>query len=198
MNFGEVFSIVTTAILSIGGSGAIIFALSGWLGKVWADRLMLEEKAQHQVDLENLRSDLEKDRTEKLEELKRQLDVAVAHHIRETQDKIGIYRGSINVIADLFADLDKMEVDGVKPADAAERFDRFNRGRIKAYGHMAMLAPQSVMDAFDAMVDYCLLVANGSEKYEWPRVRDLALMTLNEIRKDIGIDKSPIEYKGQL
>jgi hypothetical protein len=61
-----------------------------------------------------------------------------------------------------------------------------------------MLAPQAVMDAQDALIDYLLLVVNGNAKHEWPRVRALALTLLNEIRRDIGIDTSAIQYKGEL
>lgn len=80
----------------------------------------------------------------------------------------------------------------------SEKFDRFNRSRMRAYGYMAMLAPQAVMDAFDALIDRCILIAHGSAKYEWSEVQALAINLLNEVRKDVGLDKSPIVYKGDL
>ncbi|EMX0314406.1 hypothetical protein AAFZ98_004561 [Vibrio parahaemolyticus] len=61
-----------------------------------------------------------------------------------------------------------------------------------------MLAPQSVMDAQDKLIDLLLLVAHGNANYEWEVVRELALKLINEVRKDIGIDKSAIAYNGEL
>ena len=45
-------------LAALGGGGAIVFSLSAWLGKVWADRLMQREVARHSRELEELRSDL--------------------------------------------------------------------------------------------------------------------------------------------
>jgi len=61
-----------------------------------------------------------------------------------------------------------------------------------------MLAPQAVMDVQDKLMDYLLQISNGSESYDWKKVRDLAIAMLNEIRRDIGIDKTPISYNGEL
>lgn len=39
MNWEEVLKIALTVIASLGGGGAIVFGLSGFLGRVWVDRL---------------------------------------------------------------------------------------------------------------------------------------------------------------
>lgn len=61
-----------------------------------------------------------------------------------------------------------------------------------------MLAPQSVMDAQDNLVDHLLKISLGSLPYEWAEVREKALAMLNAIREDIGISKEPIGYNGEL
>ncbi len=50
---------------------------------------------------------------------------------------------------------------------------------MRVYGYLAMLAPQSVMDAQDKLMDHLLKIANGSEGYEWQWVRELAINLLN-------------------
>ena len=45
---------------SVGGGGAIVAGLSSWLGKVWANRLMAEEKAKYEKELERLTKQLER------------------------------------------------------------------------------------------------------------------------------------------
>ena len=45
---------------SVGVGGAIVAGLSSWLGKVWANRLMAEEKAKYEKELERLTKQLER------------------------------------------------------------------------------------------------------------------------------------------
>lgn len=46
MTWDETFKIVTAMLASVGGAGVIIFALSSWLGKVWANRILAKEKSE--------------------------------------------------------------------------------------------------------------------------------------------------------
>jgi len=48
-------------ISSFGGGAILVFAFSGWLGKVWANRLMTKEKAVYAQELESLRNRLVQD-----------------------------------------------------------------------------------------------------------------------------------------
>jgi len=43
----DVLKIVLGVIASLGGGGAIVLLLSGWLGRVWAERLMEKERHAH-------------------------------------------------------------------------------------------------------------------------------------------------------
>ena len=43
----DVLEICATIIASLGGAGAIIFGLSGYLGKVWADRALASQQQQY-------------------------------------------------------------------------------------------------------------------------------------------------------
>ena len=63
-NILEVWNITGAIIAAFGGAGVIVIALSSWLGKVWASRLMEKEKAEHSKELEKLKSDFTQD-TEK-------------------------------------------------------------------------------------------------------------------------------------
>src|SRR5216683_7228654 len=55
----DVLKIVSTVVLSLGGGGMIVFLLSGWLGRVWANRLMEEDRAKHARALEALKTEFE-------------------------------------------------------------------------------------------------------------------------------------------
>ena len=62
MNYSwtDVIKIVAGVIAALGGGGAIVAGLSSWLGKVWADRLMVKETAKFREDLERLTKQLER------------------------------------------------------------------------------------------------------------------------------------------
>lgn len=59
----------------LGGSGALIFGLSAWLGKIWANRIAARERAEIEARLNTQRSGLELDqsRVERGEEAQFQL-----------------------------------------------------------------------------------------------------------------------------
>jgi hypothetical protein len=52
----DILGIATAILGSLGGATLILFAFSNWLGKLWAGRLMEDEKAKHSRDLEALRN----------------------------------------------------------------------------------------------------------------------------------------------
>lgn len=157
-------------LFSIGSAGAILFALSSWLGKVWANRL------------------LEKERNE--------LAILKETFLKEHGEKITTYKAVIDVVSKILADLDKWKIGDLSPEEGKKAFHTFNEQRLKVYGYLGMIAPQAVMNAQDALMGKILLVAGGHETYEWSEIRALALVLINEIRKDIAIDKSPISYNG--
>lgn len=61
MNIKDLFTISSAIIASLGGGALLVIALSNWLGKLWANRFMNTERAKHEEDLEQLRSQLLKE-----------------------------------------------------------------------------------------------------------------------------------------
>lgn len=196
MSLVDILYVGLAIVASLGGGSLLVLALSSWLGKVWAQRLMERDRATHQRDLEQLRADLTKRNEEEVSRLKAGLDIFKEKHLRGHADKLATYRTVIDLTADLLSDIDNAIATGILTNDPRARIHQFNRDRLKAYGYLAMLAPQSVMDANDSMVGYLFEVLEGSTPYEWPQVRTRALRLVNEIRKDIGVDASEIEYRG--
>jgi len=180
--------------VSLGGGAAIVFGLSSWLGKVWANRIMVADRARHAEDLERLRASLISENDQRIRQMETGLEIYKDRFLKAHHDKVATYCMATDIIASLLAELDRAH--RLTPDQAALIVDTFNRDRIRLYGYLGMLAPQSVMDAQDALIDYLLVVVHGNAKYEWDRVRTFALGFLNEIRKDIGIDTNSIQYKG--
>jgi len=61
MSGSDVWNVSLAVLLSLGGGGSIVFALSSWLGKVWATRIMDEERASYASTLEELKNKLNQD-----------------------------------------------------------------------------------------------------------------------------------------
>lgn len=61
MNIEVVFKIAAAIITSIGGSAFIIVALSSWLGKVWASRILEKDKLKYSSELEAIKSELQRE-----------------------------------------------------------------------------------------------------------------------------------------
>jgi hypothetical protein len=183
MTWKDAFEIVTTAIVALGGGGAIVLGLSAFIGKVWAKHFLEREKHEFNT---------------RLEEAKRELDVLKKTTLRFKNDKILTYRAVVDVVARILATFDERELGTLAENVARQRFLEFNEKRMVVYGYLAMLAPQTVMDAQDKLMDYLLQVATGAERYDWKGVRSLVIILVNEIRMDIAIDKTPIAYNGKL
>jgi hypothetical protein len=52
----DIFKLAGAIIASVGGSAALILALSSWLGKVWANRILESDKAKYAAELESVKA----------------------------------------------------------------------------------------------------------------------------------------------
>lgn len=183
MSLDDALNLFTAGLVSIGGGGLVVFALSSWLGKVWAGRILREETHQLSVQLETT---------------KRDLDVLKERTLRFQNDKILAYREITEIVSKIIAIMDAEDGHIVSWGPNGGALDEFNQQRLKLYGYLAMLAPQEVMDAHDDLVDHLMLTVSGNKDYKWPETREKVLFLLNEVRKDIGVASEPIVYKGKL
>lgn len=58
MSIDEIFKISSAILGSVGGAAAIIFALSSWLGKVWANRILEKDRLKYSSELERIKNQL--------------------------------------------------------------------------------------------------------------------------------------------
>ena len=55
----EAFGVASAVLAALGGGVAIVFAFSSWLGKVWAARILEQERLKHAAQLEELKERIE-------------------------------------------------------------------------------------------------------------------------------------------
>lgn len=58
MKLQDVFYLVSSVFISIGGASAVIIGLSSWLGKVWAMKILEKDKSKYQKELEQLKHEM--------------------------------------------------------------------------------------------------------------------------------------------
>jgi hypothetical protein len=195
MTLTDTIFIGASVVASLGGGAAIVFALSNWLGKVWADRLMQKERQDYALQLEHLRNSLRLASEEQLASLRSQLDIAKETRVREHLDRVTIYRTAVDLIAGLVAKIQMILLQRRGPLTPDELHE-FEVQRLRVYAYLAMHAPQSVMDAHDAVSDLILAVVYDGQNTTWEHFRGLAIRFLNEVRQDVGIRPEPIVYRG--
>ena len=196
MTLTELANLTASILVSLGGAGAIVFGFSSALGRVWAERLMGNERAAHERALAELRNRLEHQTRESLAAWEADLSIFKDKHLRGFHDKLATYRLVIDLVSEILGDFDQWHATN-QPLPLS-RYDSLNKQRLRAYGYMGLLAPQPVMDALDGLFDHLLLIAKGQATYEWAEVRKRALVMLNAARQDVGVDASSISYNGTL
>lgn len=197
MTLSDLAANALAVLAAVGGGGAVVWALSSQLGKVWAQRLMQNERAEHERALAEARASLEGAQSRRLEELKASLTFQLAKQVGAHQDKIQLYRSAADLVVEMVVMLGAATQGAtIPPAAATELVLTFERKRLQAYAFLGMFAPQAVMDSYDAVIDYLLDVLGGDATYDFKRVRTLGISMLNEIRVDLGIDRAPIAYRG--
>ncbi len=193
----DIWQTVLAVLASLGGGGLIVAALASWLGKVWAERLMIRERAEHAQDLERLRADLTARNAEEIARIKSDLDLTKSKLLGAHQDKVGLYRMAIDLVAPMIVAAQAIvSAKATQPTEVNTLLMQFETQRLRSYGYLAMFAPQPVMDAFDGLVDYLLDVLDEKVPYEFTRIRTSGLDLINAIRRDLGVDTSSISYRG--
>lgn len=88
MSASDAFRVALAIISSVGGAAIIILGLSSWLGKVWANRILEQDRAKYARDLEETRQKY----AETLTHLNSELEAANRKLQAELDKTIHVYR----------------------------------------------------------------------------------------------------------
>lgn len=175
MSTEMIFEVAGAILLSLGTGGAIVLALSSWLGRVWAERLMAKETAKHNHQLEQLRSSLQ---------------VQADQSAQTYKQKIELYK---EVGAPLIDLLVKTQNIG---SITIEDMWAFEKNRLNTTALLAMFAPTAVFDEYNCMIDYVYNCAEEKEVWSFGEFRIRALKFLSLVRADIGLYNDMLSYNG--
>lgn len=175
MDIEVVFQLAAAVLVSVGGGGVIVLGLSGWLGKVWAERLMARETQNHRVELEKLRAELQ---------------TAADRHAQNYRHKIELYKEVANPLIELIV---KAQHNGSLSKDDLQNFDA---ARLATTALLAMFAPEGVFSEYNALIDYVYDSFEGKATWSFQEFRVRALKFLSLVRADIGIYTDELRYMG--
>ena len=99
-----VITVSLTILCSAAGTGAIIFKLSNWLGKVWANKILEQDKARYNKEIEILKNGFNKD----LEFYKSQIELSKLTLSRYSEGQFNLYSRLWSTLAGLKIAGDKL------------------------------------------------------------------------------------------
>ena len=206
----EIFSIAGAALLSVGGAGAVLLALSSWLGKVWASRILEREKAELSKSIEATKAEL----TRTIEREKATMAAFHEEHKAEIQELSSQRLDALNRRRDVYARLaTKMRV--LLRADmSSEQHEKDKWSFLAAYDEGYIWASEPVAAAIHDLLETMekKAIADTNAKVMppnapgYPQVHAAvqALDTeaqeryrrcLLEMRRDWGFPASSVEYR---
>ena len=97
MTWDDVFKIAVSIFVSIGGGATLLFGLSSWLGKIWAERILSSDRDRYNRQLEILKRDLSSD----VEKLKSQLALKLEISKRFSEKQFYLYNDLWSSLCDL-------------------------------------------------------------------------------------------------
>jgi hypothetical protein len=144
MTLADIYSVAVAVIVSLGGGALLVFALSSWLAKVWANRILEKEKASYAAEIEQLR------RTygEEIERIRSQLQKnAFEHQTRFTwyhQRKAELIANVYSLLNDVSEHVTEMvspvQYGGERQAAHAQKtIDLYNKLASEYYGQKIFL-----------------------------------------------------------
>lgn len=119
MNLKDIVEVGAAIIASLGGGGAIVLGLSGFLGKLWADRALEREKHHYAGILQEAKSNLDKAANRYQVELD---TLALAHKLRTTEEfsRLGSLWKHVAILSAAFNSAARQGFE-IVPADPTER-----------------------------------------------------------------------------
>lgn len=125
-------------------------------------------------------------------------------HRSRLHEKIQCYKEAFDYFAEFVATFQFLENPDLPAAERASYAHDNERRRVQVYCRLAVVAPQEVLSAFDALYEYLADELEGkfgrertAQKREESRpLREKGLELLNAARRDLGLSSGEMKYRG--
>lgn len=187
----ELFELSAAIIASVGGAGFIVIGLSNWLGKIWANRILENEKEKHTKEIEKYKNEL----VMELEHLKRynekNIFVSKLQFEKEFEIYLELWESLFDVYVctnSLFARIDSFPQDlDERNKHFHERYKRFSEAYniyLKTIIKYAPFYSKDIYTEFDSIREICRKQGINFEVYRLENVGD-KIEIEKEVRKEI-------------
>jgi hypothetical protein len=161
-----IWSTAAAVVVSLGGGGLLVFALSSWLGKVWANRIADAERARFARELEGYKNELQRLSEERRDGLTRKRDI----------------------YAQVATSMRVFLAAGRSASDAEKR------DFLKAFDQAALWASEDVAKALGNFLAQSTRNANQPGSVSNDEFKDAYRACLNAMRRDCGFPDTTFNY----
>tara|TARA_R110001599_G_C12182702_1_gene654192 strand:- start:897 stop:1439 length:543 start_codon:yes stop_codon:yes gene_type:complete len=176
----DFINMITSTYASLGGATVVLVALSAWLGKVWAARILQKEISKHSENIAKLQVELDS---------LKQKDIARHNY------KLATYRTAVSLICELLSEFESVTLEK-KSSISSEVEKNFSINRNMIYGNIALVSSQNVMNKYNDIIDYFIPIIYEEEPLLWEDMRSKVDILLNEMRTDLEITDGQVVYQG--
>lgn len=172
----EVLAVASTVLLSLGGAGAIILGLSSWLGRVWAEKILQNARYEHELRVEKLRAQLQRDVESELERLRYRNHGEIDEMMRTRE----VYQCLVTSM--------RVFLSGSSPATEQDK-----KEFLATYDLCHLWASDQVIKKLGEFLDLMVKHSALPDPANQIRLRVLYLECLVEMRRDSGFGKTALE-----
>lgn len=183
MSVTAIFEVAGAVLVSVGGATVILFALSTWLGKVWANRIMQVDRAKYEKELEHLRSELRRTTDTEIERLRHSQHAEMDVLIRRRK----IYEQAIVSLRIFLTSAPILtEEDQKKLLEDKKKF-------LAAFDLCYLWASDSVISSLEVLITLIQQNTESLGSIAQKRLREAYSNSIIELRKDAGFLETKIK-----
>jgi hypothetical protein len=166
MTIVDAWRVALAVLASLGGGGVIVVLLSSWLGKVWANRILEQDRLKYSTAMEKLKSEL--DRTTRLfqAEIEKTIFVTKTHFetefqiLREIWQEVSVVRASMSPLRPKFDIVDVRQTPAERLKESFEAYVPVVTKLIESVDHNSPFYPQEIYETLDQTVRIALRELN--------------------------------------
>ena len=145
-------------IISVGGGASIVWAMSSWLSKIWATRILEKESNQYKERLEKL--------IKVLEHKNHVNQVRFDAEFEIYKDLCEITGRTINATYWLFPDgIDRIPEDSCKKTELFQKRFKLANDAVQKLGKYSAFIPEDIYNLFKDLYHDCFLQIKTDESY---------------------------------
>jgi hypothetical protein len=162
MTIVDAWKVSLAVLASLGGGGVIVVMLSSWLGKVWANRILEQDRLKYATEMEKLKSEL--DRTTRLfqGEIEKTLFVSKTHFetefqiLREIWQEVSVVRASMSPLRPQLDIVDVRQTPVERLKESFEAYVPVVTKLIQSVDHSSPFYPKEIYESLDQLVRIAL------------------------------------------